>query len=391
MTEPEMPHDLEEETHRRTAIRAVFSFVIAIAVIVAAFVFGVIMFLNKEKAETVTTEKAIPAVRSRPLELGSVTPELTSEGIVESRRQVKLASQVGGRVDWISDQLVVGGSVEAEEVLVRIEDSDLRAKLAAAEAALADARLALEVEKSKGQQAERDWAKLGRGEPSPLTLRKPQIASAEERIASTTAEVERSRRDIERAEIRAPFSGRVRAASVEVGAILAPGTLVADIYSDTNLEVNLPFALRDFGFISEDEHPEFEVKATLGGESQSWPAKLVRVSGEVERTTLTGHVVAKVDSNDQGYPPVGMFVEASFPGKTIKNVVEVPRSSLRGIDEVWVVRSQKLQKVKVEEVWATRENVVVRGDFQSGDRLLITRLSTPVEGMDVREVEEEKE
>ncbi|GAA5484086.1 efflux RND transporter periplasmic adaptor subunit [Haloferula sargassicola] len=379
----------EEEVHRRSAIRAVFSFLLALLIILAAFVFGVIMFLNREKADTVETEKPVPAVRSEPIEVGEVTPMLDSEGVVESRRQVKLAAQVGGRVEWISDQLVASGRGGENEVLVRIEVSDLKARLATAESALAEAKLALEVEKAKGEQARRDWAKLGRGEPSGLTLRKPQIASAEERVASASEEVERSTRDVERAEIRAPFAGRVRMASAEVGAILAPGTVVADLYSDSDLEVDLPFPLRDFGFIAKDAETEFQITATLGGETKSWPAKLARVSGEVERTTLTGHVIAKVQAGDDGFPPVGLFVEAELPGKTISNVVEIPRSTIRGLNEVWVVRDGRLAKVEVEEVWTTRETVVVRAPFEPDDRLLLTRMGTPVEGMEVREAEQE--
>ncbi len=384
----ETPHP-EEEVHRRSAIRAVTSFVLALAILVVAFVFGVVMFLDREKAETVETEKTIPAVRTEAIDPGEVTPVLNSEGVVESRREVKLAAQVGGRVEWISDQLVPGGEVGENEVLVRIEVSDLKARLAAAESALAEAELTLEVEKAKGEQARRDWAKLGRGEPSELTLRRPQIASAEERVESAAQEVERSRRDVERAEIRAPFAGRIRTASAEVGAILAPGTVVADLYSDSDLEVELPFPLRDFGFIDREAHPEFKIAAMLGGERREWPARLVRVSGEVERTTLTGKVIAKVMANDDGFPPVGLFVEAEFPGRTIREVVEVPRSAVRGLNEVWVVRGQRLEKIEIEEVWSTRETVVVRGPFEQGDRLLLTRVGTPVEGMEVREVEEE--
>ncbi|MBB5352979.1 RND family efflux transporter MFP subunit [Haloferula luteola] len=377
-----------EERHRREAIRAVFSFLIALVVIVLCFLFGVMMFLNREKPETVVTERPIPAVRTQAIEVRQVIPELESEGVIESRREVKLAAQVSGRVEWISDQLIAGGRVAEGEVLVRIESEDLRARLAAAESALADAGLSLETEQARGEQARRDWEKLGRGEPSALTLREPQIASAREKVASATAEVERAGRDVERTEIRAPFGGRVRSGSAEVGAILSPGSAVAELYADADLEVTLAFPLRDFGFIESGEHPKFEVSSMLGGDRQTWPAQLVRVSGEVDRTTLTGQAVAKVEANEGGYPPVGLFVDAKFPGKPIEGAVEVPRSTIRGLDEIWVVREGRLARLRVEELWTTRDTVVVRADFEPGDRLLLTRMSTPVEGTEVREAEE---
>jgi hypothetical protein len=86
---------------------------------------------------------------------------------------------------------------------------------------------------------------------------------------------------------------------------------------------------------------------------------------------------------------VGLFVEAAMKGREIEGVCEVPRAALRGIDELWVVRGDKLAKLKVEEVRSSRESVVVRGPFESGDRLLLTRLAAPVENTRVRIAGEE--
>jgi RND family efflux transporter MFP subunit len=303
-------------------------------------------------------------------------------------REVTLASEVSGRVAWIAPEFIDGGSVVSGQVLVEVDRTNYLAAEARAESGLADAELALKLEKAQAEQAALDWKKLGRGEPGELVLREPQIRAAEARIDSAEAEVERSRRDLERTTIRAPFDARVRRASVEVGAVVAPGTPVAELYSASELEVRLPFTLLDFGYLEAGATPGFDLTATIGGELRRWPAKLVRLEGEVERTTLSAYGFARVEPDASGeLPPVGLFVGAVVPGRTLEDVVELPRYAVRGRDEVWVVDDGLLAKRKIEILRSGREELVVRGEFGPADQLVVTRLAAPLVGMKVEQEE----
>lgn len=383
-------NDKELETHeteRRGEIRAVFSFVLVLAILIISVGVAAFLIIHKVKAKQVEIEKSVPSVEVVELRVGRHVPEISSEGAVRSRREVRLAAEVSGKVVWISDQLIEGGRVEAEEVIARIDKADFVAALARAEASQADAELSLAVEKAKGEQAEKDWAKLGRGEAPPLVLRTPQIASAQARLDSAIAEVERAKRDVERTSIKAPFSGRVREAGIEVGSVAIPGTVVAEIYSDEDLEVRLPFSLDDFGYVRQEGSPPLTLTAEIGAQSKEWPAELVRVEGEVERSTLSGHAIAKVMANQSGgYPPVGLFVKTSVKGAPIEGVVEIPRSALRGGNVVWLVRDGVLHRRTVDVLISNRENLVVTGEFAPGEQLVITRMNAPIAGNAVNAV-----
>lgn len=379
------PSDMEtHEVERRREIRAVLSFVIALAILLVSIGVAVLLVVNKVKASQTEVQKTKPTVQVRELIVGSHLPEISSEGAVVSRREVRLAAEVSGKVISISDDLIEGGRVQQGEILVTLDDKDYQAALARAQSSLADAELALELEEAKGKQAEKDWAKLGKGEAPTLVLRKPQIASAKARRDSARKEVERAMNDIERTKIRSPFDGRVREAGVEVGAVVIPGAMVAEIYSDKDLEVRLPFSLRDFGFIQTEDTPRFTLRANMGGQEASWPAELARVEGEVERSTLSGHAIAKVLANEKGeFPPVGLFMHTTVTGKAIEGVVEIPRSALRGADVVWVEKDDKLRRHTVQIVRSTRDSLIVSGDFEGDENLVMTRLSAPIEGMEV--------
>jgi RND family efflux transporter MFP subunit len=378
-------HDKHEEA-RTGAIHAVFSFVIALALLLLGLGSVIAFVATKPDPEKKEEASLLPTVRVQPIGRGSHEVRIATQGAVRSVREVTLAAEVGGRVTSIAPEFVDGGAVTEGQVLVEIDTTNYTAALARAESGLADAQLALEQENAQAEQAALDWKKLGRGEPGDLVLRKPQIRAAEARIESAAAEVARAKEDLKRATIRAPFDARVRRAKVEAGAVVAPGTPVAELYSATDLEVRLPFTLRDFGYLESDATPEFELTATIGGELKRWPARLVRVEGEVERSTLSGHGFARVGPDAAGgLPPVGLFVEAVVPGRTLKDVVELPRSAVRGPNEVWVVEDGRLAKRHVEILRSGRHELVVRGDFRPADQLVLTRLTAPLVGMKVEQ------
>jgi len=389
------------EGQRKREVSAVLSFVVALLVVIVGFIVGALMMMNRPEPETQQLSKPVPTVDAVRLQRGDHRVRISTQGVVESRREVRLATQVGGRIERISEQLVEGGRVSQDEPLVWIERADLEAARDRAISTLKEAELALEIEKARAIQATNDWEKLGKGEAPELVLRKPQIEAAEAKITSAREELERAERDILRATIRAPFAGRVRMAGVEVGAVVTPGTAVAEIYSDTELEVRLPFPLEDFGFLREGERPRFDLRARLGGEEQRWPAELVRIEGEVDRATLSGYGIAKVSGDPQGgYPPVGLFVEARVPGETLADVVELPRAAVRQSDEVWLAVKPAgedrlegvyvLEKREVTVLRSLRHTLVARLDFPPDSWLVLTRLETAARGDEVKVGENEE-
>lgn len=379
------PHQEDFELERTSARHAVLSFVIVLVILAIAAGVGAFLYVNRVQTKQQDTPRPIALVDVTPLVLSPHTVRITSEGVVQSRREVALAAEVAGRVVAISPQLVAGGHVKEGDELAVVDDADYLVALRRAKSDVAEAELAIEQEMARSAQAKKDWEKLGRGEAPALVLRKPQIAAAEARLSSAQAEVERALRDIRRTHITAPFSGRVRHAMIEAGAYLTPGTKVAEIFSDEEVEVRLPFSLADFGQFLGKDTPPFAVKAMIGGSEVTWQAQIDRTEGEIDRGTLSGYAIARIHANEEGrYPPVGLFVSAELSGTTLEDVAEIPRSSLRGIKDVWVLQDGRLDQRTVEVLSSGRDSLVVTGDFQPGDLLVTTRLSTPVPGTEMK-------
>ena len=366
------------------------SFVLILAIIVGTVIGVVLLVLNKRVAKEDEKQRIVPAVEIVEVTAADHAVKIFTQGVVESARETMLAAEVGGRVMEISPAFKRGGTVKKGERLVQIDPADFRATLAAAAAKQADAELALELERARAQQAKLDWEKLGNGnEPlNPLVLRKPYLAVAEASAASAAEAAAKARRDVERTEILAPFDAGVRSANAEVGAVVAPGTMVAELYASSDLEVRLPLSLEDFGFLDRDAKGIVTLKGTIGVEEYLWKAEPVRIDPEIERNTLSAHIAVKVlptEGSAFPLPPVGLFVKAEIVGKTLGGVSEIPRRALLEGDRVIVVgEGNQIAFRDLVIPRLTRKTALVSGGLEAGDRIVLTRLSAPIAGMDVQ-------
>jgi len=380
------------EAERKSHVRAVFSFLLVLALIGGSIGIAVLLFITGPKAEENKEVRPSPAVQILEVTLGEHQVTIHTQSSVESRRETRLAAELAGRVVEISPDFKRGGTVKEGQRLLQIDPADFRAALARAESGLSEAKLALAQENARVEQARIDWERLGRGNTAnPLALREPQLAAATAAAASAAAEVERATRDLERTEIRAPFDASIREANAEVGAVTRPGEMLAELYTSEDLEVRLPVPLEDFGFIQRDANGQptgkISLTGTIGGRDFTWPAQAVRLDQEIDRRTLSGHLIVKVLPSDEPLyrlPPVGLFTRVTIVGDTLKNVAVIPREALReGGDALIVNADGKLEFRKLSIIRTTRTHAIVNEGLTTGDRLCLTRLNSPVAGMEV--------
>lgn len=376
------------------------SFVLILAILVVTVLGIIFLVINKRLAKEEVKQRVVPAVEVVEVTAADHAVKISTQGVVESARETRLAAEVGGRVMEISPSFKRGGVVKKGERLVQIDPADYRSALAAAVVRRAEAELALELEKARVEQAQLDWAKLGSGSDplNPLVLRKPYLVAAEASTASAVEAAAKARRDVERTEILAPFDAGLRSANAEVGAVVAPGTMVAELYASGDLEVRLPLSLEDFGFLARAADGkvtgEIVLKGKIGADEYTWKAEMARVDPEISRETLSAHIAVKVlptEGSTFPLPPVGLFVNAEIAGKTLDDVKEIPRRALiEGNRAILVMADNKIAFRDLTIPRLTRETALVSGGLEAGDRVVLTRLSAPIAGMEV-EIEKDPE
>lgn len=383
-------------------LRRVLMIVLPLALLSAGVFATVAMIAAREEPETKPIE--IPPLLVRVIEAQpeTVALQVYAEGTVAPRTESQLVPEVSGRVVEISPSLAVGGFFEEGEALIRIEAREYDLAVIRANAAIAQAKLRLATERQEAEVARKEWQDLGRGEPNPLVVREPQIAEALAALASAEAILDQAKFDLERTVVRAPYAGRVRSKQVDVGQFVQRGAPVATLYSvdvaevklpipDAQLEfVNLPLAYR--GGAENARGPEVTLSAQFAGREHKWRGRIVRTEGEIDPATRMVHAIAQVEDpyapgRDARRPPlaVGMFVEAEIQGRRVRNVVRLPRTALRGDAQVLVVDSTNRLYYRAIDVFRLdRDQVLIRGGLERGDRVCVSNVEAAVNGMLVR-------
>ena len=389
-------------------LRRILMVVLPLAVLGLGVFATVTMIEAREEPETKPVETPPLLVRAITVEPETISLKVRAEGTVAPRTESQLVPEVAGRVIEVSPSLAAGGFFEEGEALLKIEAREYDLAVIRANAAIAQAKLRLATERQEAEVARKEWRALGQGEPNPLVVREPQIAEALAALASAEAVLEQAKFDLERTVVRAPYVGRVRSKQVDVGQFVQRGASVATLYSvdfaevklpipDAELEfVNLPLAYR--GAAESARGPAVTLTARFAGREHKWRGRIVRTEGEIDPATRMVHAIAQVEDpyapgRDARRPPlaVGMFVEAEIDGRRVSNIVRLPRTALRGDSRVLVVDStNRLYYREVDIFRLDRDQALVRGGLEPGDRVCVSNIEAAVNGMKVRVGESER-
>jgi RND family efflux transporter MFP subunit len=337
-------------------------------------------------------ERVMLAPLVEVMELEPMTANFTvySQGTVLPRTETVLSAEVSGTISEISPKFIAGGVFAANEVLLRIDPTNYTVALQQAEALV------------KQRQIEFDGASKLRDQGYRA---ESEYASAAAALATARAEQVRAQRNLERTFIRVPYEGIVRSKESDIGQFVNPGTRLGVVFATDYAEVRLPLTDLDLAFVDlpdaadisasgSAEGPLVTLSAVQKGKPVEWSAKIVRTEGVVDEKSRVTYAVARIADpyrlHDDGNPlPVGTFVSAAIRGAAAESVIRVPRELVRGSDElVFVDDDEKLNIRSVGIIRSDAEYIYIRGGAEAGERIVMTALEAPVNGMSVRTTED---
>lgn len=373
-----------------------------ILVVLLALLGAAVLVAARAPVETRAPEVAAPAVRVITARPEAVRLTVRTQGSVAPRTESNLVPEVAGRVVWVSPALAAGGFFAEGELLVRLDRADHEVRLARAEAALASARSQAELARrnlDRSVRLQRDGLIAATTHEDAQNAARVAAAALRDAEAALT----QARRDLARTELRAPFDGRVREKHVDVGQFVDRGTPIARLYAVDYAEVRLPIADADLAFLdlrldhrdgaAPSPGPGVILSARFAGAEHHWKGRIVRTEGEIDARSRLVHVVARVDDpygrpgDGPERPPlaVGMFVDAEILGREVSDAITLPRAALHGADRVLVVDDEdRLRWRAVTVLRADRDGVIVTDGLRPGERVCVSPLEAPVDGMAVR-------
>ena len=371
----QQPIGSEDRPGRPRWVGFVQLLLILVAVAIALYFARAPERVVREVTSEVTDEKAKPSVsvvHPEPTEQ-ELTVRLT--GSVRLDAKVTIRSEVEGRVVRVSPQLRNGGSIAANEELIKVDPAAFALRVRAAEWAVRKAEARVRMETARGESEAQAFARENPGEePSEWIRRLPSIAKAEAALGRARTELELAELELGRTSVSLPYDARVVRSDVEVGALVGPADRVGPssvlgvAYRVGALHVDAPIEPLELAYLE----PAIGRSARVHTLRSAYDAEVLRVSSVVSPKTRLASLFLRFreGSPPQSLPRPGTFVEVAIAGPSYENVYVLPEAAVQESGSVWVVDDGVLRSHVPRELGRTDDGWVVEA-FDAADGVVV--------------------
>jgi membrane fusion protein, multidrug efflux system len=325
-----------------------------------------------KEAESATTDTP-PSVAVGPENIAVVTEgELSAgpaiSGALGPEREATVRAQVPGAVMKVNvDQ---GMRVRAGQSLAQIDDRTLRDAFLSARSGFNTAQNSAERSKRDLQRMER-LAQAGAIAERDLEQARLTSAGAESQVADAQARLTLAQKQLDDAQIRAPFSGVVSVRSVSEGDVVAPGAALFSIVDPASMRFEASVPAAQLSQVKVGAPVTFTVS---GYPDRRFTGRVARINPTVEAGTGQVRIVVSVP-NASSNLVAGLFADGRIATERRKGMTS-PYSAvdMRGLKPT-VLRLKGGVAERVEVQLGVRDEDLERYEILSGvaagDTLLI--------------------
>ena len=253
---------------------------------------------------------------------------LSLVGSLAANETAQLRAEISGQVRSV--QFQEGDTVTKDQVLVKIDDAELRAQLAQAEASFHLAELNLKRSENLTEARSMSQAEADR-------------VRSEHSSAAAALSLLRVR--VAKTEIKAPFDGVVGARTISPGDYITAATVITTLDDLSRLKIDFQVPERFTSKVKAGT--TFTVRAqTPLGEGRA-TGEVYFISSVIDRSTRSSQVKGYVKENPAGFQP-GMFAGIELVLEVHRGVLTVPEGAILSTStgpQLIIVREQGGEKV----------------------------------------------
>lgn len=415
----------------------------------AVGVIGLVVAINlKPDLPTKPAGDRARLVETLSLEQQLIAPLAVGFGKVVPKVEWKAIAEVTGQIVYRHPDLDKGQVIPAGTVVLKVDPLDYELKLIQAEADLKSSQTSLaklnqeednlnqtlKIEKNrlvisnKELQRKQDLRKKGLTSQSDVDLQQQSALSQqklvldianqitlmpdEKRVAEAVikvnvSKVKEAQRSLDKTTITLPRAMRIAQVDIEQNQVVNLQQEMFVAHGINIMEVEAQLSIHDMqtlassftqfprdaaGIPTPDQAPiKASVQLNSGSLNLSWPAKVARISETVDENQATAGIILEIAQDYSQLQPSnatplvnGMFVKAEIEGVANLSWV-LPERALHG-DKIYLMDdNSRLKMVNVEVLYRRDNQVVVNGELQTGDKLVLNDLLPAIEGMLLKE------
>lgn len=341
--------------------------------IVAAVVIGFI--ITKATSPGRKTEKApdkMPApgqgggsknllVDAYVVKTTSLNETIEASGTLQSNEEVQVQAEITGRVTGLFFK--EGTNVTKGALLVKIYDEDLKAQLQKLELQRQLARTTLE--------RQENLLKIN-------GISRQDVDVTRNQVSAYGADIEYTRTQLQKTELRAPFSGRLGLRNISLGAIVTPTTIITTLQQIDPLKVDFSVPEKYRTAISQGDQVDFKV----AGDQQTYKGSIYAIDPKIDLSTRTIKIRALVPNAGKLFP--GAFARVQISLKNMPDAIMIPTQAVipgTRDKKVAIADSGKAKFVIVETGIRNADNVQITSGLKPGDTVITSGIMQLKPGM----------
>ncbi|MBW2182953.1 MAG: efflux RND transporter periplasmic adaptor subunit [Deltaproteobacteria bacterium] len=327
-------------------------------------------FLPQEKVQ----------VRATEVTIRDITQSVSYSGSIESRTRVRISSKVAGRVSAVFFEEL--DEVAKGQVLVKLEDDEIKAKLNQLKEALNQAKINRKNAK-KNLHRIKELFKKGFASKEQLDNAQQAYDVATALVKQNQSSYEVAHARLEQTSIRAPISGTSVSKNVTVGEIVAGPlsgggnvafpTAIAEIADLGNLEVHAGIDELDIGKIEVGQEVSISVDAFPDKTFKGTVKEIALMTSGRREMGITYRVKSNMESPEK-LLKLGMTANVDFVIRSKKQVPSVPQKSIFTQGDkrfVFAVNNQEIYRKEIMTGIEGEEFVEVTSGLQPGEKVVI--------------------
>ncbi len=374
------------------------TYIKVIALILSGVLISALFIATKPVTKRIKPKISSPLVSVMPATLDTATLNVSALGTVKAAQETIIRVRVSGQIEELSPRFEVGGFVQKDEMLLRLDASDYNNALALKKSALDKAKAEYSLEMGQQRVARTELAQLNKTAPgtvknTELALRVPQLNQAKAAVQSAETDVKQAQLDLERTQITAPYNALIIERNMSLGSQAATsdtvGTLVGT--DEYRIEAAIPLdRLQSLGMTTFDG-ASVQVYSGNGHVREGF---VLHAVASLDSSTRMGRVLISVPdplgfNTEETALILGDQAQVVMEAGILYNVVTLPRAVLRGNNHVWIAQpttnNEYILDIRAVDIaWKDTQSVVISSGIEANEYIITSPLGAPIQGMPVR-------
>jgi RND family efflux transporter MFP subunit len=378
-------------------------YIISILVFLLAAGTAFLLYSTSPETGKARPKRPVPLVETAEISPGREKVIVEVFGTVVPSKRITLQSEVEGRIIEQNPELIPGGLIGRDDMVIQIDPSDYELLVNGYRAELEEAMFERDLEQGRQVIAGREWTlmeeEIETSEAGKrLALREPHLKLVKAKVEKAESRLAAAELALKRTTVRAPFNALVLEEFIDKGQLVSRQTSLVTLVGTDQFRVQVSVPVSVLPRISSpgaSGHKGSAAKVlfeAVSGAAVIRHGYVLRIMGDLDPEGRMARILIAIDDpfnlqagGRDGKILLGSYVKVRIDAGVLDDVYRIPRQALREGNMIWVKDSADTLQIRpVTVVWRRKDDVLVNVDLKQGERLILSRLQSPLPGMAVK-------